>query len=136
MIQVGSIAAMLDCGTPQTMTTDEVETTGTAKTTEQQETNDTSVEEPKTTDQETTATEEGEKVEAPAAKKTIKKKKAPSKRGQGRPFAKLPQENLESRIKKLHTRMQRSKAIYDKAEVYYSKYVREAELRKKDAEDK
>jgi hypothetical protein len=54
------------------------------------------------------------------------------KRGQSRPFAKLEQEVLASRMDKLHKRIQRSKGIHEKAQAFYDKYDRECAMRKLD----
>lgn len=84
------------------------------------------------------ALDEEATAEQPIKEKTTKKKKKTNgKRRQARPFAKLPQPTLDSRMQKLAVRMQKSKTIHDKAEVYYLKYKREADLRlKSDESDK
>ena len=71
---------------------------------------------------------EPEEVVAPVEKK-IKKKSTPSKRGFGRPFAKLPQPTLQARMDKLKKRIDKSKNVFEKAEQYYKKYLREADFR-------
>lgn len=82
-----------------------------------------------------TPTVETPEVEVPAAvEKKIKKKSQPSKRGFGRPFAKLPQTVLQGRMDKLKKRIDRSKSVFEKAEQYYKKYVREAEFRAADTQ--
>ena len=55
------------------------------------------------------------------------------KRGHGRPFAKLPQAVLESRMLKLKTRIDRTKTVSENAERYYAKYMREAQKRSTEA---
>jgi hypothetical protein len=65
-----------------------------------------------------------------------KKKKEPSettpaisKRRVARPYAKLDQAILDSRLDKLKKRVDKSKSNYDKSSKYYEKYKREADLR-------
>jgi len=73
-----------------------------------------------------------ESVPKPPKSKKSKKAKGTgtkSKRGQGRPFAKLAQDVLDSRMQKLKKRIDSSKATFDKASAFYAKYVREAEFR-------
>lgn len=64
-----------------------------------------------------------------STEKTIKKKVA--KRGYGRPFAKLAQNVLDSRMQKLESRIQKSKLVYEKAQSFYVRYAKEADHRKK-----
>lgn len=80
------------------------------------------------TDNDKPAEEEKKKKKKKSAKKAGVQK---SKPGQGRPFAKLAQDVLQSRMDKLKKRIDRSKHIHEKAEKFYAKYVREAECRAK-----
>lgn len=60
--------------------------------------------------------------------KTVKRKAA--KRGHGRPFARLAQNTLESRMNKLQKRIDKSRHVLGNAEGYLQKYQREFDLRK------
>lgn len=83
--------------------------------------------------------EQPEQPEKPKRKRTPsanKKKKEPSettptisKRRVARPYAKLDQATLDSRLDKLKKRVDKSKSNYDKSSRFYEKYKREADLR-------
>ena len=80
-----------------------------------------------------------EQPEKPKRKRTPsanKKKKEPSettpaisKRRVARPYAKLDQATLDSRLDKLKKRVDKSKSNYDKSSRFYEKHKREADLR-------
>jgi hypothetical protein len=58
-----------------------------------------------------------------------KKSKGERKRGPARPYRKLPQETLESRIKKLEKRIERTSAQAEEGRCFLSKYTREQGFR-------
>jgi hypothetical protein len=84
-----------------------------------------------------------EETDRPDGEKTAKKKKTPKavknvktkkskgdrKRGPARPYRKLPQETLESRIKKLEKRIERTSAQAEEGRSFLSKYTREQGFR-------
>lgn len=82
---------------------------------------------------------EGEKAtkkrKTTKATKTVKTKKSKSdrKRGPARPYRKLPQETLESRIKKLEKRIERTSAQAEEGRTFLSKYTREQGFRDAEA---
>jgi hypothetical protein len=83
--------------------------------------------------------EDGEVVEKKhkkkAPRKTIgKKSKSERKRGPARPYRKLPQETLESRIKKLQKRIERTSAQAEEGRTFLSKYTREQAFRETETE--
>ena len=91
---------------------------------------------PTNTDQQTTATNTKRKRSGTGKKKNTEKSNENkqidtgiSKRRVARPFAKLPQNILDSRLGKLQKRVNRSKNIYEKSLTFYEKYRREADLR-------
>lgn len=71
---------------------------------------------------------------AEATKKAKKEGKGEPKptRGPARPYRKLPQETLDSRIQKLEKRMKRTASQAEEAGAFLSKYVREQDFRKAD----
>ena len=73
--------------------------------------------------------------ETPKPKKTAKKTEGPRpKRGPARPYRKLEQEVLDSRITKLTKRLDRAKGQMEEAETFLKKYEREKGFRGPDAE--
>jgi len=89
--------------------------------------------------EETDKPEDGEKAakkkKTPKAAKTVKTKKTKGerKRGPARPYRKLPQETLESRIKKLEKRIERTSAQAEEGRCFLSKYTREQGFRDAEA---
>ena len=83
--------------------------------------------------------EEGEVVEKKKPKRKAprkalgKKAKGERKRGPARPYRKLPQETLESRIKKLQKRIERTSAQAEEGRTFLSKYTREQAFRDSEA---
>lgn len=77
----------------------------------------------------------GKKKKTPKATKTVKTKKSKGerKRGPARPYRKLPQETLESRIKKLEKRIERTSAQAEEGRTFLSKYTREQAFRDAEA---
>ena len=73
----------------------------------------------------------GKKKKGPKAVKTAKTKKSKGerKRGPARPYRKLPQDTLESRIKKLEKRIERTSAQAEEGRSFLSKYTREQGFR-------
>lgn len=122
----------------QTEQTEEPEQTEQAEQAESNEENEQEEKKPKSKKPKTSSSE--------APKKKKKKSKTPegntanpliAKRiPGGRPFSKLPQDILESRMAKLKTRIDRSKAVYDKASGFYKKYEREAGFREVEKKNK
>lgn len=75
------------------------------------------------------------KKKTPKATKTVKTKKSKGerKRGPARPYRKLPQETLVSRIKKLEKRIERTSAQAEEGRTFLSKYTREQAFRDAEA---
>lgn len=90
-------------------------------------------------DDEACAADDGEKSakkkKATKATKTVKTKKSKGerKRGPARPYRKLQQEILESRIKKLEKRIERTSAQAEEGRTFLSKYTREQAFRDAEA---
>ena len=85
--------------------------------------------------------EEGEVKEKAGKKKTVKaprkgvtkKAKGERKRGPARPYKKLPQDTLDSRIKKLQKRIERTSAQAEEGRNFLIKYTREQSFRDSEA---
>jgi hypothetical protein len=70
---------------------------------------------------------------APKRGQAKKAAKGERKRGPARPYRKLPQETLESRIKKLQKRIERTSAQAEEGRSFLVKYTREQSFRESEA---
>ena len=69
----------------------------------------------------------------PARKGVAKKSKAERKRGPARPYRNLPQDTLDTRIKKLEKRIERTSAQAEEGRNFLVKYTREQAFRDAEA---